>query len=189
MIKTALVFIRQHLDQYLKNKFMLDESVVVLNHLLDADGGLPKKNKNKMVVTLINLDRETSKQYAGNQQRMQNGRMVKINPAINFNVDLLFTASFDDYGEALKFLNATICFFQSNPSLNAKSTPDIPVNIKKLNIEIENSSYAEIHNLWSAMGAKYQPSIICKIRHVSIQSDEIAAINMPVYDVDTELVP
>jgi hypothetical protein len=189
MIQTALVFIKKKLDQYLVNSFKLDESVTVLNHLIDRDGSYPTKNQNKMVMTLINLDYETFNKQFQNSQRTSGINIVKTNPAIHFNLDLLFTASFDDYEEALKFLTATITFFQSNNSLNSQATPDIPDEIKKLNFEIEKTSYFEIHNLWNAMGAKYQPSIIYKVRHITIQSDEIKAIVSAVTNVTTEAQP
>jgi hypothetical protein len=189
MIQNTLLFVKNKLDQYLKNRFKLDESIAVLNHLVSQDGSYPQKNQNKMVITLINLDYDTNKQYHSKQYRMGDNDFVKTNPSIQFNVDLLFTASFDDYEESLKFLNATIAFFQSNNSFNAKTTPDIPIGIKMLNFEIENASYFEIHNLWNAMGAKYQPSIIYKVRQVVIQSDEIKSIIRSVTDVDAKARP
>ncbi|MDD5754264.1 MAG: DUF4255 domain-containing protein [Methylococcales bacterium] len=187
MIQTALVFIKKKLDQYLVNSFKLDESIAVLNHLVGQDGSCPKKNQNKMVITLINLDYETFKQFQNPSQRTKDNSIVKTNPAVQFNVDLLFTACFDDYEEALKFLTATIAFFQSNNSFNSKTTPDIPNGIKTLNFEIEKTSYFEIHNLWNAMGAKYQPSIIYKVRHISIQSSEIKTIVSAVTDTDAKV--
>lgn len=187
MIQTALVFIRKKLDQYLVNHFALEESITVLNHLTNQDSSSPKKNQNKMVLTLINLDYDTNKQYQNTKHRAGDNGTVKVNPAVQFNLDLLLTASFDDYEEALKFLNASIAFFQSHNSLNVKSTPDLPVGIKALNFEIENSSFSEIHNLWSAMGAKYQPSIIYKVRHVTVQGNEIKDVVNNVADVNVEL--
>lgn len=186
MIQTSLLFIKKKLDQYLTLRFKLEESITVLNHLISQDGSYPQKNQNKMVITLINLDYDTNKQFQSKQQRLSDNDFIKTNPAIQFNVDLLFTASFDDYEEALKFLNATIAFFQSNNSLNAKTMPDIPSGIKMLNFEIENASFFEIHNLWNAMGAKYQPSIIYKVRQISIQNDEIKAIVRGVTDVEAK---
>ncbi len=173
MIKTALVFIKQQLDQYLKNRFELEESVTVLNHLVGQDGLAPLKNQNKMVITLINLDHETAKQFYGSVPRSQQDTSLKTQPAVHFNVDLLFSASFDDYEEALKFLNATVCYFQANNSLNSQVTADMPQNITRLDFEIENSSYLEMHNLWSAMGAKYMPSMIYKVRHLTIDAEQI----------------
>ena len=69
MIQTALVFIKKKLDQFLVTRFELDESVTVLNYLISPDGSYPKKNQNKMVITLINLDYDTNKQFQDTQHR------------------------------------------------------------------------------------------------------------------------
>ncbi len=172
MIDAALIYIGQVVDQYLINHLGLDVSAVVLNNLVDADGSSPAKNQNKIVITLINLEHETAKQFYGGQRR-DNGQIDKINPDIYFNLDILISANFDSYDEALKFLTATVYFFQANNSFNRKNSPGLPAGISSLNFEIENSPYAKTHNLWSALGAKYQPSIIYKIRHVCVQSDQV----------------
>lgn len=187
MISTALIFIRKKLDQHLINRFQLDESITVLNHLVSEDGSSEKKNRNKMVITLINLDYETHKQYQDTKHRLGDNGVIKTNPASQFNLDVLFTACFEDYEESLKFLSTTIAFFQSHNSLNAKTTPDIPPGIKALNFEIENTSFFETHNLWSAMGAKYQPSVIYKVRHVTIQSDEIQRVSSLITGTDASV--
>lgn len=189
MLQSALMFIKQQLDQTLINGFELDESITVLNHLIQQGGSFPEKNQNKMVITLINLDYETNKAYSGNRYRLPDNNFTTIQPDSLFNVDLLFTASFDDYEEALKFLNATIAFFQATPSFNTKVTPSIPEGIKTLNFEIENISFSETHNLWSAMGAKYQPSIIYKVRHVVIQSDQLQGTTPAVMGVGATVSP
>ena len=187
MIKGALIFIKQQLDQHLALDFDLDESAVVLNSLLEEEGEPAKKNQNKMVITMINLDHETSRQYSGMQRRVDDNQVAVVNQAVLFNIDLLFTANFDDYEEALKFLSATISFFQANASFNASNRPGMPIGVSKLNFEIENSSYLDTHNLWSAMGASYRPSIIYKIRHVTIDAEEINALQPTVSGIATQV--
>lgn len=181
MIDAALLYIEHALDQYLINHLGLDDSAVVLNNLVAADGSSPIKNQNKIVITLINLEHETAKQFYGGQRR-ENGQIDKINPDIYFNLDILISASFDDYDEALKFLTATVYFFQANNSFNRKNNPELPQGIASLNLEIENSPYAKTHNLWSALGAKYQPSIIYKIRHVCVQAEQIKGSSAEIQD-------
>lgn len=184
MLQAALVFVKQKLDQYLVNRFELEESVTVLNHLVAQDGATPDKNQNKMVITLINLDYDTNKQFYGAQQRGAENRVIRKYPGNMFNIDLLFTASFDDYEEALKFLNATIAFFQSNLSITREKAPDLPDGMTALNFDLTNSTFFETHNLWSAMGAKYQPSIIYKVRHINVESDDINLVVPAVTDTN-----
>ena len=91
----------------------------------------------------------------------------------------------DDYNETLKFINATILFFQANPFFNANSTSSFPAELGKLEYEIERISYHEMHNLWSAMGAKYQPSVIYKLRLVTLQANEAEAFGVSVTQTST----
>ena len=184
MLQTVTSFIRQKLDQHLVNSFSLEESIAVLNHLALHDGSAPPKNRNKMVITVINLDYDTNKPFFGGQQRAGDNRIIRFNPGYTFNVDLLFTASFDDYEESLKFLNGTIEYFQSNICVTRSSAPDLPRGVHSLRFDILNSTLSETHNLWSAIGAKYQPSVIYKVRHITVQQERINVISPPVLNVN-----
>lgn len=101
---------------------------------------------------------------------MANGNYGDLNPSQRFNLDLLVTSNFDDYNESLKFLNAVIQFFQSYVVLDATNFSNIPTGLNKLEFEIEKLNYNQMHSLWTAMGAKYQPSIVYKTRLITIQS-------------------
>jgi hypothetical protein len=63
MIDEALSYLKDILDQQLRNQFDIAGNMVVLNNLVDSSGGLPLKNQNKLVLTLINLEHETSKPF------------------------------------------------------------------------------------------------------------------------------
>lgn len=173
MIDVCLEYVRKILDQSLMAAFGLEASVVVLNNVVDVNGGSPQKNQNKLVVTLVNLEYETNKQYYGGQQRSDGVQISRVNPAVCFNLDILISANFDEYGEALKFLTAAIGFFQEHLSFTRTNNPLLPEGVSMLQFEIENSPSHKAHNLWTALGAKYLPSIIYKIRHVSVESDQI----------------
>jgi len=54
------------------------------------------------------------------------------------------------------------------------SFSNIPTGLTKLEFEIEKITYHQMQSLWTAMGAKYQPSVIYKLRLVTIQGNETA---------------
>ena len=176
MISSALNFIKQQLDHYLALHFELDESAVAINSLVSLDGTASKKNQNKMVITMVNLEHENNRHFSNTPRLPSEHGDAEISPAQYFNIDLLFTANFDEYEEALKFLSATIRFFQANTSFNSNTIPGMPEGISRLNFEIENIDFLDTHNLWSAMGAKYQPSIIYKVRHITFDSEQINTV-------------
>ncbi|RAM67127.1 hypothetical protein RB25_07005 [Herbaspirillum rubrisubalbicans] len=172
MIDTALAFTRQVLEQYLVLHAQQEAGIAVLNGVVDFSGNMPPKNQNKIVITLVNLEYETNKQYYGGMQA-DGTQLSRINPSVFFNLDILISACFDSYSEALKLLTASISFFQNNVHFTRENSPTLPAGISALKFEIENSPSLKTHNLWTAMGAKYLPSIIYKIRHVAVQAEQI----------------
>lgn len=172
MINKALQFTNDILDQFLRNRFGLTESKVILNNLIENSGAIPLVNQNKVVISLINIEKETSKPFYIRNKRLENGSYADVNPAERYNLDLLISGNFDDYNETLKFINAVILFFQINVAVDASSFSSIPAGLSKLEFEIEKIGYHQMHSLWTAMGAKYQPSVIYKLRLVTIQGNE-----------------
>ncbi len=187
MIDVSLEFVRSVLDQFLVNRFALESSMVVLNGLVMPDGSAPQKNNNKVVVTLVNLEYETSKQFFG-EKRVGPHNASQISPAVCFNLHILVSACFDDYSEALKFLTASIGFFQANPSLSRASHPTMPAGVAALKVEIENSPASKMENIWMALGAKYSPSIIYKIRQIEVQSEQVSGVVPLVQDTTGTVV-
>lgn len=173
MVQKALHFTAKSLDQFLKRQFDLDESNVQLNNVVEADGSLHPKNENKVVISLINIEKETVRAYCVRNEQLSNGKYANGAPAVGYNLYILMTPYFDDYNESLKFLNAIILFFQTYPSFDANSSSIFPEGLFKLDFNIENLSYHEMHNLWTSIGAKYRPSVLYKSWLVSVESNEI----------------
>ncbi|WP_299114033.1 DUF4255 domain-containing protein [uncultured Winogradskyella sp.] len=177
MIDKALKFSKDILDQFLKNEMGLEESKVLINNIIDGDGTIPQINQNKVVISLINLEKETLRPFYTRNNKLPDGNYSLSAPVERYNLDVLITSNFDDYNETLKFLNASILFFQTNPCISASSNSNIPDGLGKLEFELENVSYHQMHSLWSAMGAKYQPSVIYKTRLVTLDANEIDAFD------------
>lgn len=171
MINEALQFTCDTLDQFLKNRFGLTENIVLLNNLIESNGSIPQANQNKVVMSLINIEKETLKPFYQRNVRLPGGSYSELRPSERYNLILLISANFDNYNETLRFLNDVIVFFQANVALDAAVSSGIPLGISKLEFEVEKISYHQMHSLWTAMGAKYQPSIIYKMRLITIQGD------------------
>ncbi len=189
MIQTALNFTKKCLEQNLRNQFGLNESKVVLNNLVDTDGKVDAKNNNKLVISLINLEHETAKPYYDRYQRIPDGSWSDVNPSVRLNMDVLLASVFDDYQESLKFLNASISFLQAHTTLSSHYYSDVPKGIEKLEFEIAKINYFDMHSLWSAMGAKYLPSILYKVRMITIQSNQQLKKIRPVQSVSESIAP
>lgn len=188
MIYKALQFTSETLDQFLKNRFALEEPKVILNNLIGSDGSIPSVNQNKVVISLINIERETTKAFNHRNHQLSDGNYVNINPAERFNLDLLVSANFENYSETLRFLNAVILFFQVNTSLNTNSSSAIPRGLDKLEFDLQKLDYQEMNSLWTAMGARYQPSVIYKMRLITIQGFEAEGFSEAVSAVTNQVM-
>jgi hypothetical protein len=155
---------------------------------LDETGAVPEENHNKIIVSLVNLDHETNQQYAQYQQ-LEGGKINSPNLPYNFNLDVLVTALFSNYGEALKFLSETIYFFQAKHHFTPENSPGLDPRIQKLSFEIIKLNYHETHSLWAALGAKYQPSIMFKVSMLSFQSNELNVVDPLISGLDTDSTP
>lgn len=187
MIDVSVGYVRSVLDQYLVSTLNAPVDTAVSGNLSGYEGD-PHQNRNKVVLTLVNLEYETTKQFSGGVRRDGN-TSVQVNPAVHFNLDILISANFDDYMESLKFLSAVISFFQENLAFTRASRPDMPAAITALKFEIENSPSEKMHNLWTALGSNYVPSIVYKIRHVSMQGGQVKGATPSVQDVDASSAP
>ena len=190
MIEKALQFTKDTFDQFLKNKFGLDESVVIINRIVDQNGSTPVENSNKVVISLIHLEQETNKQFYNKAVRTTSGDYTKVPAPERYNLFLLIVPNFENYNEGLKFLNASILFFQSNALLSAESNSNIPQGLNRLEFEMERSDdYMQMQNLWTALGAKYQPSLIYKMKLITIASDQIQGFDSKILSVDNTVLP
>lgn len=77
-----------------------------------------------------------------------------------------------------------IPYFHSNIMLQADSSHK--QGTASLRFVIENASHNVMHNLWSAMGGKYRPSTLYKVRYVRIQSNELKGVNTEVQATQTK---
>jgi len=171
MIYASLDTIADKLNFYLKSRFAVAEDKVLISNLVNQDGTPAISEADKVVITLVNIQEES----IGSRRSGLDG----MNRPINLNLYVLFSAYFIDgnYSEALKFLSAVISFFQANVVFNQVNTPDLPLNIEKLTFEIVNQDLQSQSHLWGTLGGKYIPSVIYKVRMITIQESNM--------DIDT----
>jgi hypothetical protein len=188
MLEEAFNYTLQALNQFLSNRFGLDESIAVSNTLVDASGNIPTNNQNKLVLSLINIEQETNKPFHKSYTTNGDGEYVKATPSQRYKLHVLLSANFDDYREALKFLNAGMLFFQIYAVLDATRHAFSLGKVEKLEFEMENISFNEMHSLWNALGAKYQPSAVFRMRMITIGTQEMTAAVPAIRQVETNTI-
>lgn len=176
MIDTAIAQLAGQLNQALKRQFMVGEDLVVVSHLHEQDGTVAPQVVNKVAAFLVNIEREAVP-GGGNSSSAGLLRQAQQAPPVHLNLMLMFAANFGGatYPEALKFLSATVQFFQGRPVFNHQNTPDLDPRIDKLTLEIENLGLSDLSNLWGVLGGTYLPSVLYRVRMVSLDAGQLQA--------------
>ena len=90
------------------------------------------------------------------------------------NLYVLISAQKKDYVEALKQISYVISIFQGKNIFEKEDflKKDV-INLDSLIIELYPLSLEQNNNLWQTLGSKLVPSVLYKIKLVSIQDDYV----------------
>jgi hypothetical protein len=188
MIDKAMTFIVGELNNVLLARFQSNENLVILSSVSNPDGTLPAGIESKILLSLINVEREPAANSGTWPARSGTEGFGRVSPPLSLNLLLLITASFaSNYTEALRFLGSVMGFFQGKPSFNAQNSPSFPAEMEKLSMELVNLSIQEINNVWAILGAKYMPSVVYKMRMLVLQENWIGERVPPITGTDSRL--
>ena len=170
MIYEALTCITEEINEFFRSKLKINEEKIVLSGLINQDGTVAIQGENKVIVTLINIEKEPAgKTHNGVSARtLSNG-----STPLSINVYVLFSAYFSstNYPEALRFLSFIIAFLQDKSVFSQSNTPRLDDAIEKLTFEMESVGSEKLNNIWSTLGAKYMPSVLYTMRVIHIQNE------------------
>lgn len=172
MIEKALLFLRDQLNNYLKLKLGISSDMVVIDNIVNQNGVL---NASELCLSLISVEEEKVHKSQSPYRIADNGTVNLVNPEIKLNLYVFFTANFspNNYQEALRFLSHIITFFQSRQVFHHNNAPALDEQIEKLILELVTLSFEEQNHLWGFIGAKYIPSVLYKVRLLTV-ADEAA---------------
>ena len=176
MLDLALKAIATQLNHHIAQEFDLDEDVVVLSAPFDADGSIASQVNNKLVIFLANLHKDTTMANGSKAISANAGDSAfKTEQPLFLNLYVMLGACFDAvrYQDSLRLLSHAVTCFQKSPVIDHHNYPGLSDDIEKLILEIENVSIHELSNLWSIFGGKYIPSILYRVRMVTIASNAI----------------
>lgn len=177
MIYNALSFLTSELNDYFNRSFQLTDEKAILSAHVSSDGSPVTDTLNKVSITLVNLEQETTTRNLL-PDRSSSGEHLRINPSIKLNLRVLIAANFTDYSESLKFLDSTLAFFQGHSLFTPQNSPRLDANIERLTVDLEPTSYNEWSYLWGMLGLKYLPGVVYRVRMVTVQ-DQIIQGNTP----------
>jgi hypothetical protein len=174
MIDKSLTFICSELNAYFEASFQLREEKVIVSNLINHDGSVPIAISDKLVISLINIEQENSIANLG-FTGAKGKSYTAGNPPLNINLYVLFAAHFHNYNESLKFISATIEFFQSNYFFLKADYPNMDGNTDKIVFELLKTDYQSINYIWGSLGANYMPSMVYKMRILTVNKSNIGS--------------
>ncbi len=175
MIDAAIGHIASELNQHIRRTYSLSEDMVVVSNLLEQDGSLSVHVNNKLVIFLVNIEKDTVPQQPANMTRPDGGRSIVSSAPLYLNLYVMVAGNFSgsNYTEGLKFISTAISFFQRQPMLDQQNTPALDKRIERLMLDIENQGMQNLSGLGEMLSGKYLPSVLYKMRMVTFDADDV----------------
>lgn len=185
MIDVALNFVVSELNTYLLARTGLNFGAAQLVPPVNDTGrwAIPD---DAVGVALINVDEERTLKVQLPEVTYVNGRQVLLEPRLQINLDVLFAAQFKQYPQALKFLSRVLTFFQAHPKFTSSDWPALDP-IETLVPELRSLGFEQLNQLWAFIGGKYLPSVVYRIRLVTLQDAEPRSIGRPITTIQATL--
>ncbi len=190
MIGLALKLLRDELSNYIFQNKTPDDPIeaddIILHNISLMESENNADLNNKIVITLVNTEEESTLKNSSNVFRTSNS-VKYVEPPVFLNLYILISTTLgqdlqDAYEFALGRLSLVIQFFQAKKSFTVKNSPfatiagnnNIPQISKdelKLNVELYTLTFEQINHLWGSLGGKQVPFAMYKIRLVNIKEN------------------
>ncbi len=178
MIYETLNFLSVEVNKYLNQKLTpLTDSRLKIGNVSQAFDDSNTGNtslKEKAILSLVNIEEDrVSKQHENFIK--DDAKTYYKNPPIFINLFILFSVYKDEYKDSLIWLGHIIQFFQHQNIFTPLSHPNLDPRIKKLVVDMYTINFEQVNHLWSTLGGKYLPSVLYKVRQLTI--DEKAVVS------------
>jgi hypothetical protein len=182
MLDIAMTFLRDQLQAYMVARTgagATDAPTVNLTPLVN-DQGRYAIAQNTVGLTLVNVEEERTFKAQLPTYVTVNGHQVAREPEVHLNLHVLAAVNFANYGVGLRSLSLVIAFFQAHPGFMPDDFPSLDPRIGSLSTELYSLSYEQLNQLWAFVGGKQLPSVVYRVRAVTVQDDEITGIHVPI---------
>jgi len=173
MIDLTLKFLADEINVYLAQQPGLnvgDASLVLGNasRIFDTDpNGSDTNLQNRAIMSLVNVEEDRISRPHEAYTRTITG-VDYAEPPVYLNLYVLFVVNMRSHETATRWLSAIIRFFQHQSVFTPLSHPALNTAIPHLNVAMQSLSFEQANQLWSTLGGKYLPSVLYKIRQISV---------------------
>lgn len=139
--------------------------------------------KEKAILTLVNVEEDRVVRQQENYVRGE-VKTVYRKPPLHLNLYVLFSITKDDYKDSLMWLSHIMQFFQFQNVFTPITHPTLKA--EKLIVDMHNLTFEQINHLWSTLGGKYLPSVLYKIRQITLDEELTAGESGFIKEIDLE---
>ncbi len=178
MINESLKFLAEEVNRYLNfkipNPTLTQPRLVVSNIAVagDSNASVEPKVDDRAVLTLVNVEEDKVAKQQEHYSKTDSSTVYK-NPPLYLNFYILFAMNRTSYSDSLRFLGHIIQFFQHQFVFTPISHPGLDAKIQRIVVDLHNMSFEQTNHLWSVLGGKYYPSVMYKVRQVTINEDAV----------------
>jgi hypothetical protein len=176
MINETFKFLAEEINNYLSQKMgVITDKRLVLGNVgkaLDNETGGSNALTGKAIMSLINVEEDRVAKQQENFIKSATGITYK-SPPLFLNLYVLIAVNRVDYGDSLKWLAFIAQCFQNQNVFTPTDSPSLDIRIQKLIIDLYTVNFEQLNQIWSVLGGKYLPSVLYKVRQITIDEDAI----------------
>lgn len=164
MIHRLLSFVADELNDYLGGYYEEPSGFAKVGEIGGEDA---EEDINKIIISLFNIERETA-MGIGNVYQAEGSGFMQKSPPWCLNLYFVLAAVYEGkrYAEGLEILSESIVFLQQHGVI-------FPENGIRYTIELVSLNIQELTNVWSILGGRYYPSVLCKVRMLTMAGNEV----------------
>ncbi len=166
-----LFFLKDKVDNYNESTSSVVE-IVNIATLNDGDEFLDSTSP--IVLSIINIEEDTTARNPNVYIPQTNPPQKYNNPSQHLVLSILFTAynkeqKKEKYEDGIKKLEHVMHCFQEERVFFIDVGTMVNPNVVKVILDMESLKISELNQLWSMLGNKYMPSVLYKMRLISVQ--------------------
>jgi len=155
-------------------------NIVDLKSIVQPDGTFNNNTgTSHITLMLAGLEEERREGKRPYFQPTDDKQFLRLQPPVEMDLLLLFVAHNSNYETALRDLSDVIGFFQAYPVFDEQKYPALnaavlePAKkpwqlIERLSFSLYNLTFEQQNNLWAMLGSKYIPSIVYKVKMLTV---------------------
>lgn len=190
MIDNAMKFIVSELNKYVVRQLDAEQDPSIKKYILlgnvvkaQEDPGSSSDLLGKGIATLVNIEEDRISKSPLNYVRVDD-KVEYRNPKIYLNLYCLFSVYHNTYETALQYLSLIIQFFQYRNVINHTNSPSVAEprldpRIEQLVFDMVSMNFEQVNHLWGTLGGKYLPSVLYKVRLVTIEDGTADWVGTP----------